>query len=78
MNNQPCGQCRHYDVIRGPLRRATGMGRCAARSIYPTKEGPGQRFPAGVKRAAEGAMTKMEVVRDSEIVAACTLFEARE
>ena len=78
MNAQPCGKCRHYDVIKGPRFKSTGFGRCVPRSIYPTKEGPGQRFPPNAKRAAEGTMPQIEAVRETDTVPTCTQFEAKE
>lgn len=73
MNNLPCGKCREYDAIIGSRQVPTGYGRCVPKSVYPTQEGPGQRFPPGAKRAAEGAMPKLEVVKKNEVVPHCLL-----
>jgi hypothetical protein len=47
---KPCKDCKYYDVVMGPGSKPTVHGRCAIKSVYPMKEGPGQVFPPGVKR----------------------------
>lgn len=79
-NNKTCDTCDHFDpVLKGKHGKVveTVWGWCAAQSIYPTNEGPGQKFPAGVTRAAEGEMAKPKIVRKNEVIPSCKLFKAR-
>ena len=72
MNTVKCKDCRHYDVIRSGKTKAPKHGWCAARSIYPFKEGPGQIFPPGVQRvAAEGMHPTPEIVTGNSVVPNC-------
>lgn len=72
-NDLPCGQCKHFDPVRGPRRRpVTGFGRCVARSVYPLEEGPGQTFPPHAKRSET---TSFEIVRNNEVVPQCVHAE---
>lgn len=76
MNTKNCGTCEHYDpVIRGT--KETKWGWCVKKSTYPAKEGPGQVFPAGVKRAEGAAEAEPCIVRNSEIVPNCPIYTIR-
>jgi len=82
INDKPCDTCEHFDpVMRGQAGkggvRETTWGWCASRSIYPTREGPGQRFPAGVKRAEEGELAKPIIIRKKQVVSNCRLYTAK-
>jgi hypothetical protein len=48
--------CRNYDPIMTGAGKESRRGWCAALSVYPFKEQPGQIFPAGVKRAVQGQL----------------------
>ena len=68
MNDKPCGECQHFDVIiRG--KRETKHGWCAKKSKYPAKEGPGQVFPEGVERVGNGELAQPVIVGVAEDVA---------
>lgn len=77
INNLPCGRCRQFDVIRGPGGKATRRGRCAKKSVYPAKEGPGQVFPAGVRRAGPGEAVDIRIVRKDQVVEMCPYARER-
>lgn len=76
MNNKPCETCNHYDVIMrgtGKGLRTTKRGWCAKKSVYPTKPGPGQIHPAGVKHVANASdLAKPVIVRGAEVATNCT------
>ncbi len=81
-NTNPCQNCEHFDpVMRGQTARGglreTAWGWCARRSVYPYFEGPGQRFPPEVARAEPGQLAQPVIVKRSEVVTHCTLFEPR-
>ena len=67
----PCGKCAHYDPLLGPNEKDTGMGWCAKRSVYPHKEGPGQVFPADVKRVSFGELAQPFITHKGDVVATC-------
>jgi hypothetical protein len=75
LNEHPCGDCKHYyPNIIGESREAR-HGWCAAKSVFPHREGPGQSFPVGSKRAAEGKLAEPTIVWKSKIVGYCSLFQ---
>ena len=76
LNNQVCGDCAHYDPMLSRGQK-TGMGRCAAKSIYPAVEQKGQVFPAGVKRAEPGELGSIKIVRLKLLEANCGDFKAK-
>ena len=77
MNNKPCGECLYFDVIiRG--KKETKSGWCSKKSKYPAKEGPGQVFPDGVERVAEGELAQPVIVSKTGVVAQCTLYRIRK
>lgn len=76
MSDRPCKECNNYDVIiRG--KRETAHGWCAAKSTYPTNEGPGQVFPDGVRRAAAGEMAQPVIVKGDSIETRCAEFREK-
>lgn len=83
LNSNPCDQCEHYDpVMRGqPAKggvRETVWAWCAVKSTYPSKEGPGQKFPENVKRVAEDSpLSEPYIVRRGQVVTNCTMFSVR-
>lgn len=78
MADQPCKECRNYDVIVKGLA-PTRRGWCAVQSVYPAVEQKGQVFPPGVKRAAPGELAKPHIVIGSDvIVPTCTLFRGKK
>lgn len=77
MADQPCKECRNYDVItKGTI--PTRRGWCAAQSTYPAQEQKGQVFPPGVKRAAPGELAQPLIVIGSGVVSTCTLFRSKK
>ena len=73
MNEMCCRDCKFYDAITPPKGRVGSHGRCAKRSVYPLKEGPGQVFPEGAKRMPkEEDLAKPFVVEAREVVPSCT------
>ena len=76
INTMQCGLCQHFDAILGPREGRSRRGRCAKRSVYPEKEGPGQVFPAGVRRAGPGEAVDIYIVRKDQVVSMCA--DARE
>ena len=70
MNDKACGTCVNFDGVT----TKSNHGRCAVQSVYPTKEQPGQTFPAGVKRAAPGELAKPVIVTRLEVVGNCTKY----
>lgn len=81
-NDKPCDTCEHYDpVMRGRSAggglKETNWAWCAKRSKYPSKEGPGQKFPAGVERAEAGAMAEPCIVRKGQVVTNCRTYAER-
>jgi len=70
-NELKCKDCRFYDRIGAAGRGANTHGRCAVKSKYPAKEGPGQVFPDNVRRVEEGALAKPFVVEADKIITAC-------
>ncbi len=82
INKNPCGTCEHFDpVLRGRTgpggTRPTAWGWCAKRSTYPAYQGPGQHFPAGVKRAEAGELAAPYIIRPEQVVGHCTMHESR-
>ncbi len=78
MNTKACKDCQHYDpIIVGNGAQKGRRGWCATRSVYPNQEQPGQIFPAGVKRAAAGALASPFIVIGSDVVSHCTQFRAK-
>lgn len=78
MNTNPCGKCKHFDVVVGPRNKANPFGWCAARSTYPAKEGPGQKFPAGVKRVDDPIKpAKPLIVYQDTVEHGCSHFQAK-
>lgn len=78
MNDKPCQDCKHYDVIaRGDGTKKGRQGWCAVKSVYHHQEQPGQLFPLGVKRAAPGELAQPVIVTGSEIQPLCTQFSLR-
>lgn len=76
MNDKPCEQCEHYDVIiRG--KKETKHGWCAKKSKYPAKEGPGQIFPSGVQRVAHGEPAQPVIVQGTEVQSRCASFRPK-
>lgn len=76
MNDKPCGECQHFDVIiRG--KRETKHGWCAKKSKYPAKEGPGQVFPEGVERVGNGELAQPVIVGVAEVASRCANHRAR-
>lgn len=51
--------------------RETVWGWCTHRSVYPTQEGPGQKFPEGVRRAEAGELAKPYIVKKGQVVLHC-------
>ena len=75
-NDKPCDSCDYFDpVLRGALKgglRDTVWGWCAKRSVYPTKEGPGQKFPADVQRMEDPASpAKPYIVKRGQVENTC-------
>ena len=78
MNKEKCGTCKYFDRLVGPRNKAQMFGWCAARSVYPAKEGPGQSFPAGVKRMDDPAKpAKPLIVYQDTVDAGCVFFVAK-
>lgn len=80
-NDKPCDTCDYFDpVLRGTNKgvRSTKWGWCAKNSVYPTRENPGQVFPAGVKRAAVGERAKPVIVKVGQVVTQCTLYSIKK
>lgn len=78
MNENPCGKCAHYDRVLGPRNTANPFGWCAARSVYPAKEGPGQKFPAGVRRVDDPSKpAKPLIVYQDTVDRGCTRFQKK-
>jgi len=78
MNTVKCKDCRHYDVIRSGKTKTPKHGWCAARSIYPFKENPGQIFPLGVRRVAEeGMLPTPEIVAGNSVIPNCPKVSAK-
>lgn len=75
MNEVPCGKCLNYDPVLGPSEKNTHKGWCIKRSKYPFLEGPGQAFPKNVTRVEHGQLAEPYIVREKQVIAACT--EAR-
>jgi hypothetical protein len=79
VNDQPCGKCVKFDPVVGPRNKANSFGWCAARSVYPAKEGPGQRFPPDVQRVADpSAPAKPLIVYQDKVEKGCTFFQPKE
>lgn len=81
-NDKPCNTCEYFDpVMRGqPAQggvKETNWAWCSKKSKYPFREGPGQKFPAGVERVAEGELGQPVIVRKNQIVQNCTTYTAR-
>jgi len=75
MNQNQCGNCKNFDRVVGAKSRLQPFGWCAARSVYPAKEGPGQAFPAGVKRMDDPAKpAKPLIVYQDTVDAGCVYF----
>ena len=70
LNDKACGTCVNYDRVSPK----SSHGRCAVQSVYPSKEQPGQSFPAGVKRAAPGNLAKPVIVTVLQVVGNCTKY----
>jgi hypothetical protein len=70
-NTLLCGQCAHYDPLLGTGEKDTGMGWCAKRSVYPHKEGPGQVFPADVKRVNLGELARPFITKKDSVINPC-------
>lgn len=69
-NQLKCRDCTFYD----PIRADGSHGWCVQKSLYPFKEGPGQRFPTGARRVAStDALAKPVIVRANDVVRACTV-----
>lgn len=82
-NDKPCETCQHYDAVmrgmpggKGGLRE-TNWAWCAKRSKYPSKEGPGQKFPAEVSRVEEGDLAAPFIVKRGQVVANCDMYTPR-
>ena len=76
MNELTCGKCTNYDPILGPGEKHIGRGWCTKKSKYPAIEGPGQVFPPGVERVAEGALAEPYLVDKTQVIPPC--MDARE
>jgi hypothetical protein len=81
-NTRPCDECENFDpVLRGVTAqgktRETPWGWCAKKSVYPANEGPGQRFPEGVKRAAADVLAEPVIVKRGQVVSNCPDFQKR-
>lgn len=82
LNDKKCSNCKHYDPIlkgnpRGGLKE-TPRGWCAKFSLYPYKEGPGQKFPEGVTRVTSPTdRASPKIVHKDEIVPNCSAFIAQ-
>lgn len=81
LNDKPCDGCNHFDpVMRGNNKglRETKWAWCAKKSIYPVKEGPGQKFPDGVQRLTDSDKpAQPKIVQKGEVVQNCTQFQER-
>lgn len=78
MNTNPCGKCKNFDPVLGPRNKANAFGWCAARSVYPAKEGPGQVFPPNVKRVDDPAKpAKPLIVYEDKVEAGCAFFQPK-
>lgn len=80
-NDKPCGTCKFYDPImkgapKGGLVK-TRRGWCMKYSLYPHKEGPGQKFPSDVTRVKEGERAKPKIVKNTEVVSNCEYYSER-
>lgn len=81
-NDKPCDTCQSFDAImrgvpgKGGLRE-TNWAWCAKLSKYPAKEGPGQMFPPGVTRVAEGVLPSPVIVKKGQVVTNCQFYMAR-
>ncbi len=71
MNKLQCGKCENYDPCLGPGEKHIGVGWCIPQSQYPHKEGPGQVFPAGVSRVAEGELGRPFLVEEDQVIEVC-------
>lgn len=73
-----CASCFHFDrIVFGDGTRKPRHGWCATKSIYPSVAQQGQVFPAGVKRAAPGALASPVIVAADEVVPNCPNYRAR-
>jgi len=78
MNQLRCQDCKFYDPILPPRGKQNTHGWCSQCSVYPFKEGPGQRFPPGVKRVKEpGLPARPRIVRADELVDYCAHAECK-
>jgi hypothetical protein len=78
INDKPCGGCKNYDPILGSGERPKRRGWCIPRSLYPAEEGPGQIFPAGVKRVNAGELAKPYIVKKDYVHPMCGLYKVAE
>lgn len=75
-NTNPCGKCKHYDPSIGARGRVNPFGQCSLKSIYPAKEGIGQKFPPNVKRMDDPAKpAKPVIVHAARVEAHCADFK---
>lgn len=73
MNTLKCENCRHYDPIKSGRSKTAFHGWCSVKSVYPFKEGSGQLFPPGVRRAdSPESPAKPEIVEGAKVVRTCT------
>jgi len=81
-NDQPCDACDYFDpVLRGKQGKLTetSWGWCAKKSVYPYKEGPGQKFPVGVMRVASAdELAKPVIVQVNQVMSHCKDYKSRK
>lgn len=79
MNTNACGTCKNFDQLIGPRNKAQQFGWCAARSVYPAKEGPGQVFPPNVKRMSDPSVpSKPLIVYQDTVDTGCVFFNKKD
>lgn len=69
MNHLKCKECKNYDVIRSGKSKTPTHGWCAVKSLYPFTPGPTD--PPNVRRVAEGALPKPEIVEGNVVLRDC-------
>lgn len=78
-NTLPCGQCAHYDGTS--MQRAgkpTRMGWCAAYSVYPAVDPPDRPAPRGVRRVAEGELSRPVIKALVQVETGCSKAKPRQ
>ncbi len=83
MNDKPCKTCQHYWPLVKPSKKDvpinTNRGHCLKKSIFPSNKPGDIVYPPGaILKELPHGRGKPYIVKNTDVVTTCTVYNAKE